>query len=867
MVIWTCIDYQLDFLSFAACCLLGLFALRCFGKRCQRENTAYRVCCALTGVVLLFGYSYVHSVDAEQRCNLINHMSAFATTYSGEMEKLGHASVPNNVSPDDPHYLQLIAAQYRWLLANTLVSDIYTMRRTSDGKTLLLIDSETDYDHSGTIDDDREQRTSPGEEYEGFGSENPLQAINEALSGSPSFIAVPYRDRWGQWVSALHPLRNDQGAVEAVLGVDFPAAVWGQQIFNARFSVIGILAVIESLILASAALMTMTRFHLKEQQFAANRLQQFKTTLDQTLDSVFMFRPEDFRFIYVNEGARQLLGYSEEEYLCMTPLDIVPAMTMEGLIQLTQPLVDGTHQLFTFETVHRHIDGHEIPVELSLQFVRQETDTPRFVGIVRDITERKKIEHELLIAARMDRLTGLPNRALFHDRLKLYIERTHQIPGYQFALMFLDFDRFKIVNDSLGHDVGDALLIEIAGRLKGNLSTTDSISTLADGTTVSRLGGDEFVVILDDINGLETACQVANRLISALGEQYQLGEHEVRSTASIGIVCSHPRYLRAEDMVRDADTAMYEAKARGKACYVVFDDTMREAAQQRLQIETDLRMAIGTEQLMLVWQPIVSLEDGELHGVEAMIRWNHPGCGMIAPEEFLPIAEETKLCLPISEWMLRTACRQFVEWKSTFPNTAPRYVSVNLSGRQLAQADLTERIVSVIQQFGMHPAQLQVELTETEIMSDRASATCALHALSRAGIRLAIDDFGTGYSSLACLQQFPFDVLKMDREFVGNLNDGHDVIAVAHSVVTLAENLGISCIADGIQDPVQLAVLQSMNCGFGQGNFLCPAGTVDEIVKAPWRHHHDTLAELLDATVSAATDEQQSANELLTAQS
>ena len=656
-------------------------------------------------------------------------------------------------------------------------------------------------------------------------------------------------------MTALHPMFDDQGNVEAILGVDFPAAVWGRQIFNARLSVIGILAVIETMLLTGAALFTLTGFHLRQQEFAANRLQQFKTTLDQTLDSVFMFRPEDFRFIYVNEGARQLLGYSEQQYLQMTPMDIVPGYGLEEMKALTAPLLQGTHQLFTFETTHKHAHGHEIPVELSLQFVHQSTDTPRFVGIVRDITERRKIEQELMIAARLDRLTGLPNRALFQDRLKLYIERTRQIPGYQFALMFLDFDRFKIVNDSLGHDVGDALLKEIAGRLKDNLSTTDSISTLADGTTVSRLGGDEFVVILDDIDGPEDACQAAAQLISALGEQYQLGDHEVRSNASISIVCSHARYQRADDMLRDADTAMYEAKARGKACYVVFDDSMRQAAQQRLQTETELRAAIGTPQLSLVWQPIVSLEDGQLHGAEAIIQWNHPKHGLIPPEKFLPIAEETRLSLPISEWVLNTACTQFVDWHLKHPGEAPRYVSLNLTGRQMMQEQLTERILAVLQSHGMQPRQLQVEVTEAEIMGNRVHAGEVLLSLSRAGIRLAIDEFGTGYSSLACLQEFPFNVLKMDRTFVANLNDGHEVIAVAHSVVTLAENIGIACVAEGIEDPVQLAVLQSMNCGFGQGNFLCPPGAIEDIIQVPWKHCHHMMSSLAthEETPSAKT--------------
>ncbi|MBL8820254.1 MAG: EAL domain-containing protein [Planctomyces sp.] len=832
---WTCIDYQLDFLGFVAGCLLGLLCLRKLVKRCQREHAAYRICGGLTVILLVVGYRFVHKVDDEQRCNLINHMSAFATTYAGEMERLGHADLPASVSEDDPLYLRLIDAQSRWLQANSLVSDIYTIRRNPDGSSVILVDSETDYNHNGRIDQDRERRTRPCEPYSGFNTGDTKSAFEQALSGTPAFVAVPYSDRWGDWVSALHPLKNSRGEVDGILGVDFPAALWGQQIFNARLSVIGIMAVIESLLLAGGTVLTMTRFHLREQLVAANRLQQFKTTLDQTLDSVFMFHPETRKFIYVNEGAKQLLGYSETEYLEMTPFDIVPNLEAEVLDSLIGPLRSGTHQLITLETIHKHRDGHEIPVELSLQFVRQSTDTPRFVGIVRDITERKKIEKELIIAARLDRLTGLPNRALFNDRLRLFIDKSMCDPNYRFALMFLDFDRFKVVNDSLGHDVGDSLLREIASRLKHSLRTTDSIATLADGTTVSRLGGDEFVVILDNISGVETACQTAQRLIDALGEEYQLGEHQLRSTASIGIVCSDLQYERAEDMVRDADTAMYEAKARGKACYVVFDESMREAAERRLSIENDLRRAIGTDQISLLWQPIISLESGRLQGVEALMRWNHPERGEISSQQFLPIAAESRLLLPLYDWMLEAACCQFGKWIGLPADLEPKFLSLNLTHLQLMQTDLAERILSISRRYGVRPDQLQLELSESELLNYRGVAGPALHALSRAGFRLAIDDFGAGYSSLACLQEFPFDVLKIDQKFIRNLNESPDTIAVTHSIVSLADNLGIRCIAVGIQDPVQLVILQSMNCTFGQGEYIAPAGHASEILRGVWK--------------------------------
>ncbi len=436
------------------------------------------------------------------------------------------------------------------------------------------------------------------------------------------------------------------------------------------------------------------------------------------------------------------------------------------------------------------------------------------------VIERQRMLARLGRAAHIDTLTGLPNRALLHTRLQAAIERTAAESDYAFALMFIDFDRFKIINDSLGHDIGDLLLTEIASRLRLNLRVNDCITRDTIGSTVARLGGDEFVIVLDNVASAELAAAVADRVLTALEQPYLLLSHTVRSSASIGIVHSSEGYAQADDMLRDADVAMYEAKSRGKACHALFTTSMRDAVQNRLKIETDLRDAIERNELYLVYQPIISLEDRSLESVEALVRWRHPVHGMIAPSEFIPIAEETRLILPLSDQVLREACRQFMVWQHEAPEFAPSYISVNLSRVQLADPDLVARTMSILRETGIAPHQVQLEVTESQLMQHRVIAGELLAAFKAEGFRLAMDDFGSGYSSLSCLQEYPFDVLKVDRALTENVSRGRGYTALLHAVITLAENLGLQVVAEGIETIEQLVLLQSMGCPSGQGYFL-----------------------------------------------
>ncbi len=453
----------------------------------------------------------------------------------------------------------------------------------------------------------------------------------------------------------------------------------------------------------------------------------------------------------------------------------------------------------------------------------------RMAGSISDISSLKSVEEELIRAARLDKLTGLPNRGLFLDRLQQSIRRSRQAHDHTYAVMFLDFDRFKIINDSLGHEVGDALLIDIANQLRDTICNVDSVNANVPGHVSARLGGDEFVVLLDELTSGDDAIAVAQQLLQVFLRPRQIGKHEVYSTASIGIVVGDQSYTRAEDVVRDADTAMYEAKRRGKACYVVFDASMRESVQRRLKLEGDLRRAVGTSQLRLTYQPIVSLHNGVLYGVEALMRWDHPTEGMIDPAEFIPIAEESDLILSLGEWALAQSCRQMAQWRKTLGSQAPRKVCVNLSRKQFVLPDLAQRIHAVLTTSGVAPSQVQLEVTEDAFVSDIEAAVRTMQAIKRLGIELAIDEFGIGTSSFASLHQFPVDVLKIHRSMLTGIEDSKDVASMIHGLAVMVKNLGIDMVAEGVESPGQVIALQELGCEYAQGFLFAPPLSADEL--------------------------------------
>ena len=458
------------------------------------------------------------------------------------------------------------------------------------------------------------------------------------------------------------------------------------------------------------------------------------------------------------------------------------------------------------EAEHARAEAERLRAE---QAERHVEELNRYVekleGAGRELQEsREHFRH----AAFHDALTGLANRTLFTEHLRLALGRVHQNDDYRFCVLFLDLDRFKNINDSLGHPCGDELLVLVARRLETCVRQTD---------VVARFGGDEFAILLDGIQRPSEAMQIAEKVLETISAPFKLTNHEAITTASIGVALSSANYKEAEDIIRDADTAMYRAKDGGKARFEIFNTAMHTRAVTLLRLETDLRRAIENEELCVYYQPIVSVANGQLHGFEALVRWHHPGRGIVSPTDFISLAEETGLILPLGINVLREACRQLQKWHQYSLADRDLIMSVNLSGKQLTQPDLIERIEEVLHECQLKPWHLKLEVTESVVMENPEVAAITLARLRALGVLLSIDDFGTGYSSLSYLNRFPLNVLKIDRSFISSMNQTEENLQIVKTIVSLAGNLGMQVIAEGVETEEQLNQLKLLKCQYAQG--------------------------------------------------
>jgi len=540
------------------------------------------------------------------------------------------------------------------------------------------------------------------------------------------------------------------------------------------------------------------------------------------------------RIVYANPAAANLFGATSAETLLGLALArFVHPDHRENFLAHERHLRGNQQSDLKAERFVR-LDGQVRDVEVVMASVTY-GGRPATQILTRDITERKRAEEQLLHDAFHDSLTGLPNRALFIDHLRLAVNHCRRRKGYLFAVLFIDLDRFKVINDSLGHMVGDELLIAIARRLE---------VCLRDGDTIARLGGDEFTILLDGIKDYGDAHRVAERVQEVLEQPFSLAGRELFISASVGIKYSCGGDEQPDDLLRDADTAMYSAKALGKAQYQVFDARMHAHALTLLEIESDLRRAVEREEFWVNYQPIVSLDSGRICGFEALVRWRHPERGLISPCDFIPIAEETGLIFQIDRWVLKQACLQMRRWQDALPVTRRMKISVNLSSKQFMQPTIVEQVLETLQETGLDPRSLKLEITESVMMERGDYVMRVLERLSKTGIELSLDDFGTGYSSLSYIHRFPVTALKIDQSFIKRIGSEQNG-EIVRTVVALARNLGLEVVAEGIETVMQLNQLKALGCEQGQGHYFSEPVSGDSATELIQKEESERILELV----------------------
>ncbi|MEX0984644.1 MAG: EAL domain-containing protein, partial [Actinomycetota bacterium] len=536
--------------------------------------------------------------------------------------------------------------------------------------------------------------------------------------------------------------------------------------------------------------------------------ERFASLVRNSSDLVMLIDP-DTTITYASPSAERVLGIPAESLEGTRFSDLIPAEDRGRVLTFLTTMAEGEGHtgLTEFRVAHR--DGGLRTVETLRTNLLHDPNVKGIVLNARDISERKEFEEQLSHQAFHDQITGLANRALFRDRVSHALERRAR-DDKPVSVLFMDLDDFKTINDSLGHAAGDQLLRELSERLLGNLRTAD---------TAARLGGDEFAVLLEDDEGM-TAADVAQRVLEMLEEPFTLDGTEVFARASIGISVAEPGDVvadGAEELLRNADVAMYMAKENGKSRYQLFEPAMHDTALKRLELKASLQRALEHGEFRLFYQPVIELETGRISGVEALIRWFHPERGIVPPLDFIPLAEETGLIVPIGRWVLLEACRYAAELQARYPTDPPLHMAVNLSARQVARPEIVDDVRQILADTGIDPSTLTLEITESVMMQDMEMAIARLTELKTLGVLLAIDDFGTGYSSLNYVRRFPVDILKVDKSFIDGVTDGGESSALTAAVIELAAILNLKPVAEGIERPDQLDKLLALKCDLGQG--------------------------------------------------
>lgn len=654
------------------------------------------------------------------------------------------------------------------------------------------------------------------------------QAFQEVNPNSPEAIPVQMRQvegrEWWLWGFAV---AVTLALTLGIVSFTFPWFRWDADAsywFDLREWVRGLAALV--LLFDFYTVYQYLQLHRIRRQLA-ERDQLFQLISENAVDMIALVDCDGHR-LYNSPAYQKVLGYSPEDLKTTSSMEqIHPDDRLRVLQAAENARMSGQGERVEYRI--RHKDGSWRTLESTASAIRDaKGQTDKLVIVNRDITERKRAEELLAHNAFHDALTNLPNRALFLDRLQHALTLSKRHANYKFAVLLIDVDEFKIVNDSLGHSAGDELLIKIGQRLKDAVRRADTVSRPrsngvpdkpSNDDTLARLGGDEFTILLDDIRDPIEAVRVAERVQAELATPFAVNQQEIVISASIGIASSTSPHTQAEDLLRDADIAMYRAKQAGKARCEVSDPAMHANAVKRLRLETDLRKALDLGEFRVHYQPIVSLQTGKITGFEALTRWQRPE-GILSPIAFIAVAEEIGLIIPMNRQLLREACQHLLSWQSEFPSSPPLTMSVNVTSKEFAQPDLASEIAKTLQQVGLDPACLQLEIVETIAMGDAEKSGQVLAQLKALGVRLSIDDFGTGYSSLSRLRRIPVDTLKIDRAFISHMDSDPESREIVRIIIMLAHNLGLKVVAEGTETEEHVNLLKQLNCEMSQGYFF-----------------------------------------------